>query len=117
MSSCAKFCFGELSFNWSLYEYDNVRQFEPFDLSTLKAIPAEEFQNMAANPTDELALAIKPDSLKVDRKYTIAFRAMRPSGVFGELRTTVIVNSPPHGGMFDCYIMSTVVLATFTRCI
>ena len=98
LSSCTDFCYGELKFNWSLYEYDDVDQVEPFYLSNLKVIPKVEFQNMTMNPIDELNIAIKPNSLKVGRKYTIAFRAIRPNGVYGELRTTVIVNSPPIGG-------------------
>ena len=53
---------------------------------------------MASNPINELNIAVKPHSLKVGKKYTFAFRATRASGVYGELRTTVIVNSPPVGG-------------------
>ena len=99
-SSCSKYCSGELSLNWTLYEYDHVNQPEPTDLTDLNEVPQKEFENMAANPTNELEIAIKPHSLKAGRKYTIAFRATRPNGIFGEYRTTVFVNSPPVGGTF-----------------
>ena len=63
---------------------------------------------MTTNPIDELDIAIKPNSLKVGKKYIIAFRAIRPNGVYGELRNTVIVNSPPIGGKvcFICFQFS-----------
>lgn len=97
-SSCNKFCAGELTFSWSLYLYDNIKQREPFNLSSLNEVPKADFQNMALNPVDELEIAIKPDSLQAGKKYTIAFRATRASGVYGECRTTVIVNTRPVGG-------------------
>jgi hypothetical protein len=53
---------------------------------------------MAFNPLDELSLGIKPDYLQAGKKYIVAFRATRLSGMYGECRTTVIVNSPPTGG-------------------
>ena len=98
MSRCSMFCTGELAFSWSLHSYDDINQAEPFNLSSLNEIPKEQFENMVSNPLDELELAIKPNSLHVGKKYTVAFRATRPSGVYGECRTTVIVNSPPVGG-------------------
>ena len=98
VSSCSSFCYGELEFSWSLYLYDDINQLEPFNLSSLNQIPKDEFENMTSNPLDELNLAIKPDSLQAGKKYTVAFRATRPTGVYGECRTTVIVNSPPAGG-------------------
>ena len=97
-SSCSSLCYGELAFSWSLYSYDHVDQLEPFNLSSLNEFPPNEFENMVFNPIDELSLAIKPDSLQVGKKYIVAFRATRPSGVYGECRTTMIMNSPPVGG-------------------
>ena len=102
VSTCDSFCYGELTFSWSLYSYDDINQLEPFNLSALNEIPKDEFQHMTSNPPDEINLAIKPDSLQVGKKYTIAFRATRPSGSYGECRTTVIVNSPPVGGKRSC---------------
>ncbi len=87
-----------MTLNWYLYQYDDINQLEPFNLSTLNVIPKEKFEDMASNPINELNLAIKPDTLQVGKKYTIAFRAARASGVYGECRTTVIINSPPVGG-------------------
>lgn len=98
LSTCKSHCSGELKFGWSLYLYDHLNQPEPYNLSTLNEIPKHEFQKMASNPINELDLAIKPDTLQIGRKYTLAFRATRPSGSYGECRTTVLVNSPPVGG-------------------
>ena len=75
-----------------------MNQREPFNLSSLNEIPPAELQGIASNPINELDIAIKPHSLSIGKKYIFAFRAIRPSGVYGELRTTVIVNSPPVGG-------------------
>lgn len=71
---------------------------EPYNLTDLNVITNEELQNMAWNPTNELGLAIKPNSLQTGRKYTLAFRATRPSGVYGEVRYTMLVNAPPENG-------------------
>ncbi|XP_028408505.1 sperm receptor for egg jelly-like [Dendronephthya gigantea] len=118
LSKCSRFCAGELTFSWSLYLYDNINQHEPFNLSSLTEVPEADFQNMAMNPVDELEIGIKPDSLQVGKKYTIAFRATRVSGVYGECRTTVIVNTPPAGGRCSVSPLSGVALSTnFTfRC-
>ena len=106
MSECSKYCVGELTFSWSLYLYDDINQREPFNLSTLNEIPPAEFQNMASNPINELNIAIKPHALKIGKKYTFAFRATRTGGVYGELRTTVMVNAPPYGGMYFEYLVA-----------
>jgi hypothetical protein len=97
-SSCAAFCTGELSFSWSLFLYDDINTPEPLNLSALHEIPTRQFQEMVYNPINELDVAIKPYSLLLGKKYTLAFRAARPSGVIGELRTTILVNLPPTGG-------------------
>ena len=78
--------------------YDNQNMPEPFNLTDLYAFSPEEFQNMASSPTNQLDIAIKPHSLTSGRKYIMAFRAIRPSGVYGELRYTMLVNSPPNKG-------------------
>lgn len=98
MSSCSSFCYGELSFRWSLYMYDDPDMPEPFNLTDLSAISPEEFQNMASSPINQIDIAIKPNSLEKDRKYIVAFRATRPSDVYGELRYTMFINSPPRTG-------------------
>ena len=59
---------------------------------------------MATNPVDELDIAIRPNSLKIGKKYMFAFRATRTNGVYGELRTTVIVNSPPTVGKIFVFV-------------
>jgi hypothetical protein len=97
-SACSAFCTGELTFSWSLYCYDDINTPEPLNLSSLHEIPQSEFQDMVYNPINELDLAIKPYSLQPGKKYTLAFRATRPTGALGELRTTLLVNSPPAGG-------------------
>ena len=97
-SNCEAYCTGKLRFSWSLYIFDNINSPEPLNLSSLHEIPQEEFQKMVNNPIDELDLAIKPNALQCDKKYILAFRAMRPSAVLGEQRTTLLVNSPPTGG-------------------
>jgi hypothetical protein len=78
--------------------YDNPNTPEPFNLTDLNAFSPEEFQNMTSSPINQLDIAIRPDSLGIDRKYVIAFRAARPSGVYGELRYTMRVNAPPLRG-------------------
>lgn len=97
-SKCSAYCYGELSFSWSLYMYDDPNMPEPFNLTDLNAFSAEEFQNIASSPTNQIDIAIKPNSLEKDRKYIVAFRATRPSGVHGELRYTMLMNSPPSIG-------------------
>ena len=78
--------------------YDDINTPQPLNLSALHEIPPNQFQEMVYNPINELDLAIKPYSLQYGKKYTLAFRAARPTGVIGELRTTLLVNSPPAGG-------------------
>jgi hypothetical protein len=78
--------------------YDDPNTPEPFNLTDLNTFSPEEFQNMASNPINQLDIAIRPNSLEIGRKYIIAFRATRPSGVYGELRFTMLVNSPPVRG-------------------
>ena len=97
-SNCEAHCTGELKFSWSLYVFDNISAPEPLNLSSLYEIPEQDFQKMVLNPINELALAIKPDALQCGKKYILAFRATRPSGAYGELRTTILINSPPVGG-------------------
>ncbi|XP_028416899.1 polycystic kidney disease protein 1-like 2 [Dendronephthya gigantea] len=53
---------------------------------------------MAVNPIDELDMGIKPYSLHPGKKYILSFRATRASGVFGEMRHTMLVNTPPKNG-------------------
>ncbi|XP_028413722.1 uncharacterized protein LOC114536576 [Dendronephthya gigantea] len=97
-ADCSSFCQGELMFNWTLHLYDDIHDPEPLNLSALHEISSKEFQNMVRNPINELDLSIKPDALQPGKKYTLAFRATRPSGIFGEVRTTLLVNGPPLGG-------------------
>ena len=97
-SNCEAYCTGKLRFSWSLYLFDNINTPEPLNLSSLYEIPQQEFQNMVYNPINELALAIKPNALQCNQKYIFAFRALRPTTVMGEQRTTLLVNSPPTGG-------------------
>ena len=97
-SNCEAYCTGKLRFSWSLYIFDNINSPEPLNLSSLHEIPQEEFQNMVYNPINELSLAIKPNALQCDKKYILAFQAIRPSAVLGEQRSTLLVNSPPTGG-------------------
>ena len=73
---------------------------EPYNLTGLNEIPRNELENMASKPLDELDLAIKPNTLKTNKKYIVAFRATRPSGVYGELRYTMLINSPPVEGSY-----------------
>ena len=96
LSKCSGLCFGELAFRWSLYSYDHINQLEPFNLSSLNQVPKGEFENITTNPLNELNIAIKPDDLQVGKKYAVSFRATRPSGVYGECRTT----------SFDCKFAS-----------
>ena len=98
-SFCNAHCYGELSFIWSLYQYDDVNTPEPYNLTDLTEIPRNELESMTSKPLDELDLAIKPGRLEINRKYIVAFRASRPSGVYGELRYTMLINQPPQPGM------------------
>ncbi|XP_028412301.1 uncharacterized protein LOC114535123 [Dendronephthya gigantea] len=111
-SFCDARCYGELTFLWSLYLYDDVNTPEPYNLTELIEIPREEFSNMTSNPVDELDLAIKPNSLKENKKYIAAFRAIRPSGVVGELRYTLLMNSPPERGNCSIFPYSGIALET-----
>ena len=87
-----------MEFQWSLYSYDDINMPEPYNLSDLNVISENKLKEMAFNPTDQLDLAIKPYSLQTAEKYTFAFRATRPSGVYGEVRNTMLVNDPPANG-------------------
>ncbi|CAB4035285.1 Hypothetical predicted protein, partial [Paramuricea clavata] len=111
-SECSAFCSGELTFSWSLYCYDEINTPEPLNLSSLHEIPQSEFQDMVYNPINELDLAIKPYSLQPGKKYTLAFQASRPTGTLGELRTTLLVNSPPAGGTCAVSPSSGIALST-----
>ena len=72
---------------------------EPYNLTDLNEIPKDKFEKMSCNPVDGLELGIKSYSLHPGKKYILSFRAVRPSGVFGELRYTLLVNEPPKNGM------------------
>ncbi|XP_028413717.1 uncharacterized protein LOC114536572 [Dendronephthya gigantea] len=111
-SDCSAFCTGELVFSWALYLYGDIDEPEPLNLSALHEIPPKDFQNLVYNPINELALAIKPNALQSGKKYTLAFRASRPTGVIGEQRTTLRVNSPPSGGTCSVTPSSGISLST-----
>ena len=72
---------------------------EPYNLTDLNEIPRNVLEIMASKPVDELDIAISPNTLEINRKYVLAFRATRPSGVYGELRYTMMINSPPTKGV------------------
>ena len=72
---------------------------EPYNLTNLNEIARDEFEQMACNPVDELDIGIKAYSLKPGKKYILSLRAIRPSGVYGELRYTMLINTPPKNGM------------------
>ena len=73
---------------------------EPYNLSKLNEIAKDEFEQMACNPLDSLDIGIKPYSLEPGKKYILNFKAMRPNGVYGELRYTMLINTPPENGMY-----------------
>jgi hypothetical protein len=72
---------------------------EPYNLTSLNETAKDEFEQMACNPIDGLDIGVKAYSLEPGKKYTLALKAMRPSGVYGELRYTMLINTPPENGM------------------
>ena len=97
-ANCKSLCYGKLDFGWSMYMYDDINMPEPYNLTDLNEITQEQLAAMALNPTNELDLAIKQDSLQPGGKYILAFRAIRPSRVYGEVRYTMFVNAGPVNG-------------------
>ena len=110
-SKCNKHCYGELSFTWTLYRYDDLNSAEPYNLSTLHEFTSTELKEMTSSPIDALEIAIKPKMFEQRRKYILAFRGFRPSGVFGELRYTFVTNDAPVDGMQLSIINISMVLA------
>jgi hypothetical protein len=82
-----------------LYRYDNLNTPEPYNLSALHEFTSNELKEMTTSPIDALEIALKPKSLEPVKKYILAFRAFRPSGIFGELRYTLLTNDAPVDGM------------------
>ena len=96
---CRTRCEGNLEFTWNLWRYTDYNMLEPRDLNaTLDHVPYTELAEMITNPLGELQLAFKPDVFPVRTKFTLQIVAQRPSGVFGEFRRIIKVNTSPTGG-------------------
>ena len=65
----------------------------------LNEFTSNQLTEMTSSPIDALEIAVKPNVLEPKTKYILAFRAYRPSGVFGELRYTLLTNEAPVNGM------------------
>lgn len=88
-------CFGKLRFKWELYRH-NGSNVDPTDTS--KVVKVRNLEEMSTTSIDTLNLVVKADMLPADTYHTAIFKAIRPSGQFGEYLHTFITNSPPENG-------------------
>ena len=88
-------CFGELTFKWNLFRHTKPTM-DPTNIFEMMEV--KDLEELSTMPVTSLNLAVKANSLPRDTRYTARFRAIRPSGQYGEYFHTFLTNSPPENG-------------------
>ena len=92
-------CFGTLSFVWKLFRHPPSSKIkDPTDTKEMKEFEVLNLDQITTTSITSLDLAVKPDNMARDTYYTALFRAIRPSGQYGEYFHTFLTNSPPETG-------------------
>ena len=92
-------CFGTLSFEWKLFRHPPSPKIrDPTDTKKMKEFEVLNLDQITTTSITSLDLAVKPDKMARDTYYTALFRAIRPSGQYGEYFHTFLTNSPPENG-------------------
>ena len=99
-------CYGRIKFEWGLLKYNSLTADEN-NASTNELIPREQFENMLFTPLQSLNVAIKPNQLAANTKYSLRIRGYRSPSVYGESLYVFITNHPPVNGnnmhINNCY--------------
>lgn len=103
-------CFGTLSFEWKLYRHPPFPKIkDPTDTTSMEEV--KHLDQITTTSITSLDLAVKPDKLARDTYYTVIFKAIRPSGQYGEYFHTFLTNSPPENGKIFSKFVSNLIMS------